>query len=78
MREHFRENYRLLGLKIAYNNKKRGYTQEQFAELIGKSWSFISQIEANNGAVVKGVSLDTLFTISEVLDVPVEKFFAED
>ncbi len=78
MREHFRENYRLLGLKIAYYRKKRGYTQEQFAELIGKSWSFISQIEANNGAVVKGVSLDTLFTISEVLDVPVEKFFAED
>ena len=78
MREHFRENYRLVGLKIAYYRKKRGYTQEQFAELIGKSWSFISQIEANNGAVVKGVSLDTLFTISEVLDVPVEKFFAED
>ena len=78
MREHFRENYRLLGLKIAYYRKKRGYTQEQFAELIGKSWSFISQIEANNGAVVKGVSLDTLFTISEVLDVPVEKFFAEE
>ena len=78
MREHFRENYRLLGLKIAYYRKKRGYTQEQVAELIGKSWSFISQIEANNGAVVKGVSLDTLFTISEVLDVPVEKFFAED
>ena len=78
MREHFRENYRLLGLKIAYYRKKRCYTQEQFAELIGKSWSFISQIEANNGAVVKGVSLDTLFTISEVLDVPVEKFFAED
>jgi transcriptional regulator with XRE-family HTH domain len=78
VREHFRENYRLLGLKIAYYRKKRGYTQEQFAELIGKSWSFISQIEANNGAVVKGVSLDTLFTISEVLDVPMEKFFAED
>ena len=78
MQERFREKYRVLGLKIAYYRKRRGYTQEQFAELINKSWSFISQIEANNGAVVKGVSLDTLFTISEVLDVPVEKFFAED
>ena len=78
MQERFREKYRVLGLKIAYYRKKRGYTQEQLAELIDKSWSFISQIEANNGAVVKGVSLDTLFTISEVLDVPVEKFFAED
>lgn len=78
MREHFREKYRLLGLKIAYYRKKRGYTQEQFAELIGKSWSFVSQIEANNGAKIKGVSLETLFMISEKLDVPMEKFFCED
>ena len=78
MREHFREKYRLLGLKIAYYRKKRGYTQEQLAELIDKNVSFLGQIGANNGAVVKGVSLDTLFTISEILDVPVEKFFAED
>lgn len=78
VREHFREKYRLLGLKIAYYRKKRGYTQEQLAELIDKNVSFLGQIEANNGAAVKGVSLDTLFTISEVLDVPVEKFFAED
>ena len=40
MREDFRENYRLLGLKIAYYRKKKGYTQEQFAELIDKSLSF--------------------------------------
>jgi len=78
MQEHFREKYRLLGLKIAYYRKKRGYTQEQFAELIGKSWSFVSQVEANNGAKIKGISLETLFTISEKLDVPVEKFFCED
>lgn len=78
MQEQFRERYRLLGLKIAYYRKKRGYTQEQFAELIDKSWSFVSQVEANNGAKIKGVSLDTLFTISEKLDVPVEKFFIDD
>ena len=36
------------------------------------------KIEANNGKKIKGISLETLFTISEVLDVPVEKFFAED
>lgn len=78
MREQFREKYRLLGLKIAFYRKKRGYTQEQFAELIGKSWSFVSQIEANNGVSIKGISLDTLFTISEKLDVPVDRFFSED
>lgn len=78
MREHFREKYRLLGLKIGYYRKKRGYTQEQLAELIDKNVSFLGQIESNNGAVVKGVSLDTLFTIAEKLDVPVSKFFEED
>lgn len=78
MREQFRERYQCLGLKIAYYRKRRGYTQEQFAELIGKSWSFVSQIEANNGKTVKGISLDTLFTISDRLDVPVEKFLTMD
>ncbi len=78
MQEHFREKYSLLGLKIAYYRKNRGFTQEQFAELIGKSWCFVSQVEANNGAKIKGISLETLFTISEKLDVPVEKFFCDD
>lgn len=31
-KEAFREEYRLLGLKIAYYRKKRGYTQEQLAD----------------------------------------------
>lgn len=78
MHERFRENYRLLGLKIAYYRKKKGYTQEQFAELIDKSLSFVGQIEANNGVAVKGISLDTLFTISETLDVSMAKLFSED
>lgn len=78
MHEKYRERYRVLGLRIAYYRKKRGYTQEQFAELIGKSWSFISQVEANNGAVVKGVSLDTLFSMADVLDVPPSRFLECD
>ncbi len=74
MHEEYRDKYRMLGLRIAYYRKMRGYTQEQFAELIGKSWSFISQVEANNGVKLKGISLDTLFRISEVLDIPPSKF----
>ncbi len=77
MQERYRDKYRLLGLHIDMYRKMRGYTQEQFAEKIGKSWSFVSQVEANNGAKLKGVSLDTLFTISEVLDVPVSRLFDE-
>lgn len=78
MREQFRERYQCLGLKIAYYRKRRGYTQEQFAELIGKSWSFVSQIEANNRKSIKGISLDTLFTISDKLEVPLEKLLTMD
>ena len=77
MQEKYRDKYRTLGLRIAMYRKMRGYTQEQFAEKIGKSWSFISQIEANNGAKLKGVSLDTLFSMSEALDIPVSKFFED-
>jgi transcriptional regulator with XRE-family HTH domain len=65
-------------LRIAYYRKVRGYTQEQLAEMIGKSWSFLSQIEANNGAKLKGISLETLFSIAEVLQVPAGRFFDPD
>ena len=47
------------------------------AEAIGRSVSFVSQIEANNAADVKGVSLETLFLISEKLEVPVSRLFED-
>ena len=77
MRENYRERFRVLGLKIAYYRKLRGLTQEQFAEAIGRSVSFVSQIEANNSTTVKGISLDTLFTISDKLEIPVSRLFED-
>ena len=64
--------YRKLGLKIAYYRKLRGLTQEQLAEKIDKSAAFIGHVEAPN--VDKAISLDTLFDISEALDIPASKF----
>lgn len=78
MRDDYREEFRILGLRIAYYRKMRGLTQEQFAELIGRSVSFVSQIEANNGAAVKGISLESLFAISDKLNVPVSKLFEKE
>ncbi|MGI6463212.1 MAG: helix-turn-helix domain-containing protein [Candidatus Scatomorpha sp.] len=78
MREKYREQFRILGLKIAYYRKLRGLTQEQMAEAIGRSLSFVSQIEANNAREVKGISLETLFKISSVLEIPVSKLFDSD
>ncbi len=77
MKENYRERFRILGLKIAYYRKLRGLTQEQFAEAIGRSVSFVSQIEANNSAVVKGISMETLFVISDRLDVSLSKLLED-
>ena len=77
MREDYRERFRILGLRIAYYRKMRGMTQEQFAEAIGRSVSFVSQIEANNAAEVKGVSLETLFLMSEKIGISMARLFED-
>ena len=77
MREDYRERFRILGLRIAYYRNMRGMTQEQFAEAIGRSVSFVSQIEANNAAEVKGVSLETLFLMSEKLGISMARLFED-
>ena len=77
MREDYRERFRILGQRIAYYRKMRGMTQEQFAEAIGRSVSFVSQIEANNAAEVKGVSLETLFLMSEKLGISMARLFED-
>ena len=77
MDDRYRERYRLLGLKISLYRKLRGFTQEEFAEKIDLSVSFISQIEANNGQRIRGISLNTLFRMAEALEIPVS-FLIDD
>lgn len=67
------EEYIRLGLNIAYYRKLNGMTQLQLAEAINISRTHVSNIEAPN--VPTSVSLDKLFEIAEVLDIPVYKFF---
>lgn len=76
MNSSYAEKYIRLGLKIAYYRKLRGMTQEQFAEAINKSWSFIAQVESTGK--VTGVSLETLFKMAEVLGVPASKLLEDD
>ena len=66
------DRYKMLGLRIAYFRKMKGFTQEQFAEKIGKSAGYIGAVEATN--VERAISLDMLFDISDLLDVPPYKF----
>ena len=66
------ERYRQIGLKIAYYRKLRGLTQETLAEQIGRTPAFVGHVEAPN--IDKAVSLDTLFDIADVLNVPPQRF----
>ena len=75
METQYYEHYIRFGLKIQYYRKLRGMTQEDFAERIGKSWSFVAKIESPTRAF--GVSMGTLFKMADVLEVPVSKLFED-
>ena len=72
MKQAHLERYRQIGLKIAYYRKLRGMTQEELAEKVERTPAFIGHLEAPN--VDKGISLDTLFDIADVLGVPPQRF----
>lgn len=71
-----KENYRKLSLKISYYRKLKRLTQEQLAEQLDKNLAFIGAVEAPN--IDRTISLDTLFDIAEVLQVPAYKFLRFD
>ena len=76
MKTEFPDKYITLDLKIAYYRRKAGFTQEYFAELIGKSVSFVGQVEGTG--TVRGVSLETLFKIAQVLKISPSKLLEDD
>lgn len=65
--------FRLLGLTIAYYRKLLGLTQAELAEATNLSRTHISNIEAPNGKT--SISLNKLFDIADVLEVPVKDLF---
>ena len=75
MKTEYREQYIRFGLKVQYYRKLLGLTQEAFADKIGKSWSFVAKIESPTQAF--GVSMETLFRIADVLNIPASKLFEE-
>ena len=64
-------------VKVSNNIRKyrtiAGITQEQLAVDVGKSYDFIRRLEYKKGEI--GCSLDTLYKISVVLGVTMDKFF---
>ena len=67
----YNDEFIAIGLKIGYIRRQKGMTQEQLAEMAGISMGFLSQIEAPNMAV--GMTLTTLLSIAEALQVPPAK-----
>jgi len=67
------KQYRQLGLTIAYYRKMRNITQIQLAEYANISRTHISTLEAPN--MPTSISLEKLFDIADVLDVPIKEFF---
>lgn len=65
------DKYRYLGLNIAYYRKEKGLSQNALAELVNISRTHMSRIETADCAV----SLDVVFAICDVLDVPPMKLF---
>lgn len=64
-------------VKVSANIKKyrkiAGITLEQLAVDVGKSYDFMRRLEFKKGAI--GCSIDTLYRISVVLGVTMDKFF---
>lgn len=58
-------DYNLIGERIRRKRKEHNYTQEHFAELVGVSPEYISQIERAR----KKLSLEMLVKISNVLNI---------
>jgi transcriptional regulator with XRE-family HTH domain len=66
----YSEKYKEIGIKIAKYRKQKGLSQEELANEVGVSYSYITQIEAPN--VVKKMSLEVLFDIASVLNIDVK------
>lgn len=69
-RQHY-EEYKKLGLNIAYYRKEQGLSQMQLCEKIDISRTHMSRIENNDCAV----SLDVIFSIAKSLNIPAAKLF---
>ena len=67
--------YYLVGKNIKKYRKIKGYTQQELADKIGYSVGFISNIESKS--YLQTFSLDTLYLISQKLDINIKQLFDE-
>lgn len=67
---------KVVARNIRKYRKMRGLTQEQLSLYADRSFEFIRRIESEQGK--RGFSVETLWRIATVLDVPMDDFFVDD
>ena len=60
--------YKIIGKNIQNERKKKGLTQETFAELMNVSWSYVSKIEAG----YLNLSIGKIYDFSEYLKTEID------
>ncbi len=68
MKAEFTEEYKMIGLNIAYYRKLRGYTQLQLSEMVNISRTHMSNIEAPN--VPTSISMEVILSVAKALNIP--------
>lgn len=66
---------KIISLNIRKYRKLKGYTQEQLAFYTDRSFEFMRRIESEQGN--RGFSIETLWRIATVLDIPMDNLFDE-
>lgn len=61
---------------IVKYRKEKGFTQEKLAYYVGISNEFVRRVESSKGK--RGYSINTLYKISVVLGIRIDKFFEEN
>lgn len=67
---------RIIGLRIAYYRKLNGYTQQQLAQKVDISYSYLGKIEC--GALKNCASLPLLMKIAEGLNITIVDLLNND
>ncbi len=65
------KRFKDIGIKISKYRIKMGLTQEELANRVGISYSYLTQIEAPN--VVKKMSLEVLYDIADELKIDIKE-----
>ena len=75
MQTKYSDQYRDIGRRISFYRGKAGLSQQELADRVGISKSYLSKIEAPGSG--KPCSLEVLYDISKALGIEIINFFTE-